>query len=58
MVKGNKTNIMFTYETGLKQGRLDQKQADIQSIEEFSKHFHIDPLIINRLILKIKSGEV
>ena len=58
MIKHKINSSMFNYEAGLTQGRTEQKKRDIESIEEFAKRFHLDPLIINKLILGIKNCEI
>lgn len=47
----------FGYEAGESKGRRDQMKIDIATIEEAGIKFNIDPIILNKIIRKIKSGE-
>ena len=50
-------NSMYGYEAGENKGRRDQMKLDIATVEEAGKKFGIDPIILNKIIRKIKSGE-
>ena len=48
---------LLVHEDGVKLGRHQQKILNVFMIEAWAKKFNIDPIAVNRLILKIKNGE-
>jgi len=48
---------MLLREESIKQGRREQKILNVFMIENWAKKFNIDPVAVNKLILKIKNGE-
>ena len=48
---------MLIREEGIKQGRREQQTLNVFMIESWAKRFNIDPIAVNKLIMKIKNGE-
>ena len=45
------------HEDGVNLGRHQQKILNVLIIESWAKKFNINPIAVNKLILKIKNGE-
>jgi hypothetical protein len=52
-----KYNSAFGYEAGERKGQRDKMKLDIIIVEEAGKKFNVDPIVINKIIRKIKNGE-